>query len=381
MGARIVPVERAADRRAFLDFGYRHYDGVTNFVPPLRLDLEHTLNPKKNAFFEHGAMQLFLARDASGHVIGRIAAIRNGMHLKKYQDGVGFFGFFECIDDATVAHALFDAAAGWLRDQGLAVMRGPANPSLNDTAGLLVDGFQFDPSILMPYNHPYYETLLLGYGFERAITLWSYYVHRKYIKTDKMRRGAEIVKRRNPNLTTRPLEMARFDQEARTILEIYNDAWSDNWGHVPMTEGEFAQLAKALKQIIDPNLVVLLEDQGTPVAFAISLPNLNIALRHVKDGKLLPLGLAKLLAYTKMGQITEIRMPLMGVRKAYQGRALDMMLIDATVQYGWGQGYQGCEMSWVLDNNKVLRNALENLGGIQDKQYGLYDKALESLHP
>jgi GNAT superfamily N-acetyltransferase len=372
----VRPVTTRSGRKRFIDFPYAFYQDYPHWVPPLRQDVKKTLNTRKNAFFDHGAIQLFLAEDASGSVVGRIAGIVNGMHLQKYDDGVGFFGFFECVEDATVAGALFDAAGTWLREQGLTGMRGPANPSLNDTAGLLVDGFNSDPSILMPYNPPYYEDLFVTHGFERAMTMWAYYVHKKYVQTDKLRRGAQLVKRRTPGLALRTLDMDRFEEEARTILDIYNDAWENNWGHVPMTDAEFDQLAHDLRQIVDPEMVFLLEHEGTPVAFSISLPNLNQALQHVSDGRLFPLGLPKLLAYAQFGGIYEVRMPLMGVRKEYQGRALDSLLVLATIENGPPNGYDACEMSWVLDTNRRLINAIESVGAAVDKEYAMFERPL-----
>ncbi len=370
----VRPVRTRRDHKRFIDFPYLFYKENPYWVPPLRRDIEHTLHPKKSPFFEHGKMQLFLAEDEAGRVVGRIAGIVNGMHLKKYDDGNGFFGFFECEDDYDTAAALLDAACAWLREEGMTGVRGPANPSLNDTSGLLVSGFDRPPSLLMAYNPPSYEGFLLRYGFTRAMTMWAYYVNKKYVKTDKLRRGVEIVYHRNPGLKLRNFDMSRFDEEARTVLDIYNEAWSDNWGHVPMTDAEFARMAADLKQIVDPNMVFILEKDGEPVAFSVTLPNLNLALRHVRDGRLLPGGLPKLLAYAKFGGIYEVRMPLMGVRKAYHGRAFDSILVLATIENGWEQGYDGCEMSWVLDSNHVLKNAITALGGVVDKEYALYEK-------
>lgn len=372
----VRPVTSRADRKRFIDFPYTFYRDHTHWVPPLRQDVKKTLDPSKNAFFEHGTIQPFLAEDEAGQVVGRIAGIVNGMHLQKYDDGVGFFGFFECVEDYPVAEALLDAATEWLRREALTHVRGPTNPSLNDTAGLLVDGFDRDPALLMPYNPSYYEDFFLRYGFERAVTLWAYYVHKKYVQTAKLRRGAELVRRRVPGLTLRTLDMDRFQEEAETILDIYNDAWEDNWGHVPMTDAEFNQLASDLKQIVDPEMVFLLEHEGNPVAFSISLPNLNQALQHVDDGRLFPLGLPKLLAYAHFGGVHEVRMPLMGVRKPYHGRALDTLLVLATIEAGPPNGYDACEMSWVLDGNRRLINAIESIGGVVDKEYALFEKSL-----
>ena len=372
----VRPVASGSDRKRFIDFVYDHYADDPAFVPPLRMDQQKVLNPKKNPFFEHGRIQLFLAEDAQGRLVGRIAAIVNGMHLQKYDDATGFFGFFEVTEDERVAEALLDAAADWLRDQGLVAMRGPANPTLNDTSGLLVDGFDREPSILMAYNKPYYEDLLLRYGFERAMTMFAYYVHKKYLDIAKLERGAEIVRRRNPGLTLRTMDMSRFMDEAMIAKDIYNEAWSENWGHVPMTDHEFEHLAKDLKQVIEPDLVYFLEMDGEPVAFSVTIPNLNQALKHVNGGRLLPLGLPKLLARTTFGGVYETRMPLMGVRKAYHGRGFDSLMVLETIRRGKALGYEACEMSWVLESNKRLTNALDAMGAVVDKTYALFEKRL-----
>jgi GNAT superfamily N-acetyltransferase len=372
----VRPVSGRRDRQRFIDFPYQFYPArYPAWVPPLRRDVSATLDTRKNAFFQHSRMQLFLAETAGGAVAGRIAAIVNGRHLLAHDDGNGFFGFLECVDDYGTAKALLDAATEWLGQQGLTGVRGPANPSLNDTAGLLVDGFDREPSVLMPYNPPYHAAFLERYGFERAMTMWAYYVHKKYVQFDRLRRGAAIVKRRTPGLSVRTLNMDRFEHDARTILDIYNDAWSDNWGHVPMTRAEFDQLATDLKQIVVPEMVFLVEHDGKPVAFAISLPNINQALRNVPDGRLFPTGLPKLLLNATYG-IYEVRMPLMGVRTAYQGKGLDALLVLRTIEDGPPNGFDACEMSWVLDTNERLKNHIESLGAVVDKEYAMYEMPL-----
>ena len=376
-GVTVRPAASWRDRRRFVGFPYRLYEGHRYWVPPLRQDQKKTLNPEKNAFFEHGQMQLFLAEDRDGETVGRIAAIVNGQHLKKYDDGAGFFGFFESVNDYAVAETLFEAAAAWLRGQGLEKMRGPASPSLNDTAGLLVDGFDRPPALLMPYNPPHYADFLQKSGFERVMTMWAYYAHYKYADASKLRRGTELVYRRHPGLELRTVDMDRFDEEARAVRRIYNEAWSGNWGHVPMTEAEFEQLADEMKQIIDPDVVFILEDEGAPVAFSIALPDLNQALQHVKGGRLLPLGLPKLLAYAKFGGVHELRMPLMGVLPKYRGQGLYAPLVLATVEEGPKHGYPACEMSWVLDTNEVLKNALAAMGAVKDKEYAMFERSVE----
>lgn len=372
----VRPVRSRWDRKAFIQFPFDLFGDTDVWVPPLRMDVAKLINPKKNAFFEHGDIQLFLARDQDGKVVGRIAGIRNGMHLEKYDDQVGFFGFFDTIHDDAVAKALLDAASGWLKDQGLTAMRGPTNPSMNDVAGLLVDGFDKQPAILMPYNHPWYEGFLLDYGFERKMTMWAYYAHTKFFNKEKMARGISLLKRRYPTLTIRQLNMDRFEEEARLIMDIYNDAWSENWGHVPMTDAEFSQLAKDMKQIIDERLVVFAEIDGEEVGFAVLLPDLNYVFKTIPSGRLLPLGLIKLLTIGTSGVIREARLPLMGVRKAHQGKAIDTLLVHEIVVKSLEVGVLAAEMSWVLDSNKVLINSLESMGGVVDKEYAMFEVSI-----
>ncbi|MDA0725853.1 MAG: hypothetical protein O3B25_16515 [Verrucomicrobia bacterium] len=373
---QVRPVKGWWGRRAFIQFPYQLYKDELYWIAPLRMDTAKMTNPKKNAFFAHGEMQLFLARDQNRKVVGRIAAIKNGMHLQKYRDNVGFFGFFECINDKTVSNALLDAAANWLRGQGLVSMRGPVNPTMNDVAGLLVDGFDRQPSIMMPYNLHYYESLLASYGFTRAMTMWAYYAHTKLVKTEKMSRGSELILRKWPALSIRQLDMSRFEDETRLIMEIFNEAWSDNWGHVAMTEAEFKQLAKEMQQIIDPRLALIVEDAGVAVGFAVSLPDLNYAFKTIPSGRLLPTGIFKLLYLATSGVIREIRMPLMGVRKSHHGKGLDAMLVWETQKAAVKMGVLGCEMSWVLDTNLRLRNSLESMGGVIDKEYAMLECAI-----
>ncbi len=369
----IQPVRGKRDLKRFIDFQYDFYRDNPYWVPPLRRDQEFLLNPAKNPFYEHGRIQPFLALNAEGKITGRIAAIINGMHLRKYQDGNGFFGFFEVIEDYEVARQLFDAARTWLQEQNLKGMRGPTNPSMNDVAGLLTEGFDREPSILMPYNPPYYKDFMERYGFQRAMTMWAYYVHKKYVNLERMERGVRIVHKRYPGLKLRNPDMSRFVEEARLIVDIYNDAWSDNWGFVPMTEKEFEQLAKEFKQIVDPRIVFILEWKGEPVGMSVSLPNFNQVLKRIRDGRLTPGNLAQLLFRAKFCGINEIRTTLMGIRKKYQGKGFDVVLNHATIVEGPRAGYDASEMSWVLDVNKRLINELEHLNSVKDKQYAMYE--------
>lgn len=380
-GSGPVTVREASSgthEKAFLDFPFRLYGKDHRYwVPFLRMDQKNLFNLKKNPFFEHGEIQRFIA-EQNGRVVGRIAAIRNGKHLETHKDGVGFFGFFECVDDQSVANALFEVAESWLKQKGLTAVRGPTNPTLNDTSGLLVNGFLREPFVLMPYNPPYYERLIAESGFERAMTMWAYYVHASRVNEAKFKRGVNIVYRRHPELTIRPLDKSRLKEEIGLALSIYNRAWEENWGNVPYTESEAMHLAKEVKPILDPDLFLFAELGGGTVGFSVSLPNANTALLHVKDGRLFPLGIPKLLARMSFGAVHELRMPLLGVLPEHQGKAFDAPLIYETIRTGRRKGYDACELSWVLDTNHVLINALEKLGAVRDKEYALFEKQLES---
>ena len=371
----VRPARSSADRAAFLDVPYDLYADAPHFVPPLRMDQKHVLDPKKNPFFQHGTLELFLA-ERGGRVVGRVAAIENGQHLAKYADGNGFFGFFDSVDDDAVAGALLDAAAAWLRQRGLTGVRGPVNPTMNDVAGLLVDGFDRPPAVLLPYNYPYYQGLLERWGMERAMTMWAFYVHEAYINSERMARGAAIVAQRNPGVTVRPLDPKRFDADVAAAMRIYNQAWAQNWGHVPYTEPEALHLASELKPIIEPDIFLFAELDGEPIAFSASLPNLNQALRHLPRGRLASLRLPKVLGTWKLGGVYEIRMALMGVLPEHRNAGLDALLIHHTIVNGRRDGYQAAELSWVLDSNKPLVNALEKLGCTRDKEYAMFQAAL-----
>lgn len=373
----VFRVNSSSARRAFISYVYRLYQSDQFWIPPLRLDVARVLNPKKNAFFEHGQIELFLAKDKSGLIVGRIAAIVNGMHLKKYDDDVGFFGFIECEDDSNVAQLLFETASDWLRKQGLRAMRGPVNPSLNDTAGLLVDGFERRPAILMPYHKPYYERLLLEVGFERVMTMWSYYANARLINEERLNRGAKIVLGRNPNFTIRIIDMDDWENEVRIMLDIFNDAWSENWGHVPMTKREIQQLSDEMRMIVIPELINFVEDDGEPIGFSASLPDLNYIFSTIRNGRLFPTGGLKLLLGMKLKLVRETRMPLMGVKKSHHGKGVDSLIVADMLKRHRSIGMQGCEMSWVLDSNNRMKNFLTSMGAVKENEYALYEKSIQ----
>ncbi|HYI09571.1 MAG TPA: hypothetical protein VEK57_10955 [Thermoanaerobaculia bacterium] len=373
---RVRPVLTSRDKRRFLDFPYTLYRSSPCWVPPLRRDQADALFGRNHPFFRHSRIVPFLAEDAAGRMLGRIAAIVNGMHLQRYGDGAGFFGFFECVEREDVAAALFDAAATSLRAEELTAMRGPANPSINDSSGLLVGGFDRTPSLLMPYNPPYYEELLVRHGFERVMTMWAYYGAAKHLDIRRLRRGVELARKRLPGLSIRTPDMKRFIEEALLMRRIYNEAFEGGWGHVPLTEDEFLYMARSMRPILDPGIVFFLEHDGEPIGFSLSLPDINPLLRHLPDGRLFPFGFLELLARQRFGKPREFRNLVLAILPEYQRRGLDQLLILSSIEEGSRHGYLAAELSWVMDDNVVLKNGLERIGAVVDKEYAMFEKQL-----
>jgi GNAT superfamily N-acetyltransferase len=373
MPVRIDPVSTPRDKKAFIRFQWSIYRQDPCWVPPLLMERHDFLNPAKNPFFEHADVQLFLARDDRGELVGRIGAIVNHAHVEKHREKTGFFGLFECVDDQAVANALFDAAAACLREKGMSVMRGPENMSVNDDLGLLVDGFDTPPFAMMPHNPRYYERLVEGYGLKKAMDLFAYLgEHRDSKPPERLERGMAIIRKRY-RFDIRSIDMRHFAEDVDRIKTIYNGAWEDNWGAIPMTDHEFAHLAKDLKMVIDPALCLIAEVDGRTVGWALGLPDLNQALIKM-NGRLLPFGLAKLLWYKR--KIDRIRVLTLGVLPEYRHMGISTALIYEIYKRCGENGYTGGELSWILETNAAMNNALVNAGFKIHKTYRLYDYGL-----
>jgi len=273
-----------------------------------------------------------------------------------------------------VVNQLIEAASGWLKERGLTEIMGPANPSMMDEVGILVDGFEYYPSILMPYSKRYYDSLLKSEGFEKEMDLYAFRMLKEDLAYERMQRAEKIVRKRYPELQIRQVNLKKIDREVQIVREIFNSAWSGNWGFIPLTEEEFATLADDLKLILDPKLAHIAEMDGKPVAFSIALPDLNQALRHVKNGRLLPFGIFKLLWYQR--KINRIRTALMGVLPEYQGRGIDALLHLRAIDNGLEEGMQSSELGWVLESNKNMIQVAKRLGAHIEKTYRMYRKDL-----
>jgi GNAT superfamily N-acetyltransferase len=363
-------VRTVRDLESFVAVPYRLHRLDRTWVAPLRRDVRRLLSRRANPFFEHAEAAYHLARRGS-RVVGRIAAIHNRLHNDFHRDRVGFFGFFESVDDKEVAHALFDAAAAWLRSRGLEVMRGPASFSTNDEAGLLVAGFDTPPAILMPHNPRHYVTLVESAGFRKAKDLLVYQTTRDQLPS-RLAEGVKHLERRY-GITTRPLSLRRFASEVALVKTLYNLAWEGNWGFVPMTDREIEHLAKQLRPVVVPELVAFAEREGKPIGFAVALPDLNVALRKNPSGRFFP-GLLKVLWASR--RIRRIRVALLGTLPEWRGRGVDAVLYKRIWEEGYRKGYRWAEAGWILEDNHAMRNGLVRMGFEVYKTYRLYDRPL-----
>ncbi len=364
-----------ADLRRFIDFPYRLHRGDPMWVAPLRMDVRKLLDRGTNPFFEHGKAEYFLA-ERGGAVAGRIAAIRNDAHGQYHPDEkqVGFFGFFECVDDQAVADELFRVTAQWLRAEGLTVMRGPASFSTNDECGLLVDGFDTPPVIMNPHNPRYYVGLVERAGFAKVMDLLCYEGGGDEAPPpQRLIEGARKLAERY-KITLRKLDMSRFEEEVAKVKQVYNAAWEKNWGFIPMTDAEVDVLAKGLKPVVIPELVVFAEIEGKLIGMGVSIPDFNVALKHNPSGRLFPFGLLKILWYRR--KLGRIRTLILGVIPEYRRTGADALMYEWTWRESKKRGLNWGEASWLLETNAAIRNGMEKMGFRAYKTLRMYDKAL-----
>lgn len=368
----VTIVSTQQEKKSFLRFPYHHYEEDPYWVPPLMMDQKKLLNKKKNPFYNQGEIVQFLA-ERNGIPSGRLAAIIDHRYNEYHNTLTGFFGFYESIDSQDTTDLLFRVAFDWLRDQGMKTVLGPANPGMMDEIGILVEGFESYPYILMPWNKPYYDSLLKGTGFSKATDLYAYEVTQDSVNRERMHRAVEIVKKRMPDLHIRELNMRNLKSELVHIRHIFNESWKDNWGFVPITEEEFQAVASDLKMIVDTKVAHIAELNGQPVAFSIALPDYNQVFRKM-DGTLFPTGLFKLLYHRR--HINRIRTALMGVLPEYRGRGIDALLHQKAIQNGREVGYYASELSWILESNVEMIRVAEKIGGYKSKTYRMYQTDL-----
>jgi GNAT superfamily N-acetyltransferase len=372
---KISEVSTRRDRDAFIKFQWRIYANDPLWVPPLIIERKTFLDRKRHPFYRHGDAALFLARQ-NGEIVGRIMASDDPNYNSLHQSNVGCFGLFECIDDRNVAAALFEAAVNWLRKKGRTEMMGPIDYSTNYVCGLLIDGFQFAPTILTAHNPPYYRELIEGCGFTKAKDWYAWWFADPAKAVTHLRRFAERVRRRWP-VTIRSANLKNIREESRRLRQIYNQAWEKNWGFVPFTEAEFEFMTREMKPLLVPEFAWIAEMGNEPIGFTLCVPDINVALRHL-NGRLtrfgFPIGLIKLLFYKR--RIRKGRLIALGVIEKYRRAGVAEMLVLRVMEETMiKRGITG-ELSMTLEDNFMINRFLEAIGATKYKTYRIFKRIL-----
>lgn len=370
----IVPVT-SAEMDRFIRVPFRVHADDPQFVPPLMMERREAFSPKINPFFQHADWQFWLAR-RNGVDVGRISAQIDHLAPSVKNEGAGHFGMIAADNDPQVFDALFATAENWLRARGCRKVLGPFNLSINEETGLLVDGFDTPPMLLMGHDRPYVGPQIERLGYVKAKDVLAYIMDITQPLPDNVQRLVE--RPLNDGLRVRPMNMKHYHDDIVTMTSIFNDAWSGNWGFVPFTDAEIDHMAKSLKPILDPKLVAFAELNGEAVGFGVALPNINAAIGDF-NGKLLPFNWARLLWRLKVRGISSGRVPLMGVKRSIGGfgaRLVPFLIIEAMRQQGLKKGMREIELSWILEDNLPMRQIIETLGGRAYKTYRIYEKSL-----
>ncbi len=378
-GLRIVAVATAADRARFIDLPWRIYADDPNWVPPLKSEVRALIGGvQSNPWFGHGRAAFWMA-ERDGEIVGRISAQVDQLVLEHIAPDLGHWGMFECIDDQAVADLLIGTAEAWLREAGMARAQGPYSLSVWDEVGLLVEGFDLPPTVMMGHHRDWYQRLITGAGYAgvKDLHCWSLAIGRPF---PEMVQRIVAASERNSRLKTRMVDKSRFEAEAALILDILNDAWSDNWGFVPLTPEEIAFVGKKLRPLVFEKLIRIAEYDGEPVGFMITLPDVNELTRDL-DGKLFPFGWAKLLWRLRQPQVHRVRVPLMGIRKSLQGHRIASLMAFQMIEYirrasvadfGAVEG----EIGWILDDNGPMRSIADAVESHVTHTYRIFERPL-----
>ncbi len=372
---RIVPVSDKADLAEFIRLPATIFKDDPQWIPPLFLERKIHLSPKHNPYFQHAKSQSWLAW--RGDVaVGRISAQVDQMHLAQHHDATGFFGMLDAEDNQETFAALMTTAEQWLSEQGMRRVRGPFNLSINEETGLLIDGFADPPVFMMSHALPYYREHIEQCGYHKAADTLAYLINPNFVAPPVMQR---LLKMASERVTVRTLDRSRFDEEIMLLRDIFNDAWSENWGFVPFTEAEFKELGQNLKFLLHDEYIQIAEVDGEAAGFIIGMPNINEAIRDLK-GKLFPFGWLKLIWRLKIKGPASGRVPLMGVRKKFQktrlGPGLAFLIIEEVRNELHKRGAHRLELSWILEDNAGMRNIIESIGGTAYKRYRVYEREL-----
>ena len=372
---KVRPVGNAADIRSFVRLPRTLYRSDPLWPAPVEIERRAFLNPRKHPFYRHGSAQAFLAYEGKT-CVGRILAAEDPRYNEVHNARAGTFGLFESVDDPAVARALVDAGSEWLRARGAKTLLGPIDLSINYPCGLLVEGFETTPAVLLNYNPPYYQGLLEGCGLRKAKDLYTYWFHDGQPVPERWERIAERARVRN-RIRVRPVDVRDFERELGRIETIYNAAWENNWGAVPMTPAEYAHMGSEVKPLLLDGLVLLAEIDGEAVGFSLSLPDLNPILQQ-SGGRLFPTGALRLLWALRrpVGRIRGIRMLALGVLEAYRRRGVAEQLILATIRNAKALGIRSCEMGWTLEDNHSVNRTIEAVGGTRIRRYRIYEREI-----
>ena len=368
---REIDLNKKSDIKKFAYLPWKIYQDNPHWVPPLKLALIDLLAPH-HPFYQTADVKCWLA-ESHGKAVGRIMAIVNHKFNDYNQSKTGFFGFFETIDDKNVGALLLKKAEQFLKSQGMDSIQGPVNPSTNYECGLLIKGYEDPPQIMMTYNPKYYKDLLENQDYQKSKDLIAYQFQLEKGMPPKIKRIASMVKKRG-KVTFRPVDLKNWDRDIKILQEIYNEAWEDNWGFVPMTPEEFSHSAKDMKSIINPNFLLIAEVNGDPAGFILTIPDFNQIFKKIPSGKLLPFGIFKLLFGKK--KITRSRTITLGVKSQYRKYGLETVLYDECCQNIQKVGYIENEMSWILEDNLLMNKPIIAMGAEPYKVYRIYGKEL-----
>ena len=352
----------------------REHHPNTQWVAPLRMDRRDYLSPTKNPFFEH-VQAAFWVATVDGRDVARVAAVIDADYIKFHGEQTGYLGMFECPDDPALARLLIERASSWLKERGMTRMIGPFELSTNYIAGVLVDAFDRDPGINMPYNPPYYDRLLTGCGLVKAKDLLHWELDARVPVPERIVRVADKMAVRR-GVKIRTMNFSDWDAEVLRTLEVYNDAWEKNWGFVPLSEKEYLHIAKDLKMVLHPDFAILAEVDGQPAAFVLTIQNVNPVLKKL-DGKLFPFGVLRLIWDLKIrSKVNSGRLILLGIKAKFRGQGIDSLLFLATHRAAVKQGWRSGEIGWTLEDNFKVNSAIKSMGGYQVATYRVYDREL-----
>jgi GNAT superfamily N-acetyltransferase len=365
---RLIEVKTREDLKNFIDLPWKIYKNYPHWVPPLKNEVEETLSKEKNPFFKHSEADYYIVKEGN-ETLGRIAAINNRTHNSFHNEKTGFFGFFETVEDYKVASLLFDTAETWCKKRDLNILRGPTSFSTNDECGFLIEGYDKDPVIMMPYNPHYYVDYSEKHGFRKIKDLLAFfYESRNDFPENYLNLLMKIKK--DKNIRIRTADINKFREEIATIKEIYNSAWGKNWGFVPMTEEEVDLMASKFKPIVNPNMVLFAEISNKPIGFCLTIPDYNQVLKHL-DGKLGLVEVFKFFIFRNW--ITQARLMALGVKKEYRHSGVELLLSHEVLQRCKKIGLDG-ELSWTLEDNALINSFIAKTGGVLNKKYRIYEK-------